>query len=160
MLRSLIETMKPVLGLSNQTTNGGQDSDYVCLKNVNKLFIVVALDQAAAHATAIAPYQATAVAGTGAKVLSSNCKIYANEDVAASDTLVEQTDAKNYTVTADVKEKLIVFEIDPSTLDVANNFDCVKVNIADSSEATNFATVLFLADMKYKEDNPPSLIVD
>ena len=159
-MKSLAENFKLVSGVNNQTTNGGVDSDYVCLKNVNKLFVVVLLDQAVGHATAIAPYQASDVAATGAKVLTNVTRILANEATTVTDTLVAQTAAKNYSVTADIAEKMIVFEIDPATLDTANNFDCVKINIADSSQATNFATVLFVADMKYKQATPPTIITD
>ena len=160
MIRSIAESLKVVSGLTPVTTNGGADSDYVSLKNVNKCFIVAKLTQAVGHATALAPYQATAVAGTNAKVLSANCKIYANEDRATSDTNEVQTDAKNYSVTADIKEKQVIFEIDPATLDVENGFDCIKLNISDSSQATNFANVTFLFDMKYQGDTPPSMIID
>lgn len=160
MIRSIAEDLKVVSGLTPVTTNGGADSDYVSLKNANKLFIVAKLTQAAAHATALAPYQATAVAGTSAKVLTNNCEILANEDVSSSDTNTRQTAAKNYSVTADIANKVVIFEIDPATLDTANDFDCVKLNVSDSSEATNFVDITYYLDMKYKEDVPPAVITD
>lgn len=160
MIRSIAEVLKVVNGTTPVTTNGGVDSDYVSLKNVNKLFIVAKLTQAVGHATTLAPYQATAVAGTSAKVLSNNCEILANEDVSASDTNTRQTAAKNYSVTNDIKNKIVIFEIDPATLDTANDFDCVKLNVSDSSQATNFVDITFYGDMKYKEDVPPAVITD
>ena len=160
MIRSLAENFKIVQGANPKTTNGGFTADYVSLKNVNKAFILVELTQAAAHATLLTPKQATAVAGTGVKVLTNNCEILANEDTASADTLTRQTAAKNYTVTADIKNKTVIFEIDPATLDTANDFDCITITAADSSEATNFASVTYLLDMKYKEDVPPAAITD
>jgi hypothetical protein len=41
-----------------------------------------------------------------------------------------------------VKEKLVVIEIDPATLDQANGFDCVKV-ATGASNAANITTVLY-----------------
>lgn len=157
---SLVEEMKVVNGLTPVTTNGGADSDYISMKYANKLFAVVKLTQAAAHATLLTPTQASAVAGTGAKALTNNIKVWANEDVAASDTMVEQTDAKNYTVTADVKNKIVVFEINANALDVNNGFDCIKIAVADSSEATNFVDVTFYADLKYKGATTNTMITD
>lgn len=160
MIRNLVENFKVVSGTTPVTTNGGVTGDYVSLKNCNKAYIVVKLTQAAAHATVLSPKQATAVAGTGVKVFANTLKINANEDVSASDTLAAQTAAVNYTVTADIANKVVVFEIDPSDLDTANDFDCITLVASDSSEATNFIDVTYYLDMKYKEDVPPAAITD
>ena len=157
---TLPENFKIVQGLSPVTSNGGADSDYVCLKNIKKAYILVEATQAVGHATVFAPYQATAVAGTSAKVLANAVKIWENEDTASSDTLVRQTDAINLTVTADVKNKTVLFEIDPATLDTANNFDCIKLNVSDSSQATNFVSVTFILETKYAQATPPAAITD
>jgi len=45
-------------------------------------------------------------------------------------------------------------------LDVANAFDCVGVNVADSSQATDFVSITAFLMMKYAEATPPSAIVD
>jgi hypothetical protein len=111
MIRNIAEYFKIVQIAQPQTTNGALASDYISAKNAtNVITIVVELTQAAAHATALSPYQATAVAGTAAKVLTNVCRIWANEDTATTDTLVRKTDAKNYSVTADIKNKQIIFE--------------------------------------------------
>jgi hypothetical protein len=153
---SLPETLKPVSGIACQTTNGGVVSDWVKMTDSNRIHAIVILDQAAANATAVSIQQATDADGTGAKVLTNECRIWANEDTATSDTLVRQTDAKNYTVTADIAEKMIVFAVEPTHLDVANDFDWIKVVIADSQEATNFAAVVFVMDKKTRAATPPT----
>lgn len=142
------------------TTNGGVTADYVTLKNALKAWIVVQLTQAVGHATLLSPRQATAVAGTAVKVLANAVRIWANEDTAASDTLVEQTAAVNYTVTNDVKKKLVIFEIDPDDLDVAGGFDCLNLLVGDSSQATNFISATFWIASRYKQANPPAAITD
>jgi hypothetical protein len=157
----LTEIIKTIQAINPKTTNGGITADYVSLKNAHKVRIIVELTQAVGHATLITPKQATAVDGTGVKALTNNCVILANEDTASTDTLARQTDAKNYTVTADVKNKQIVFEINPAdSFDTANDFDCLGLAIADSSQATNIASATYELYMKYKEDVPPAAITD
>ena len=160
MIRNLVENYKIIAGTTPVTTDGGVTADYVSLKNANKAWILVELTQAAAHATVLAPKQATAVAGTGVKAFANTLKINANEAVASSDTLAAQTAAVTYTVTADIANKMVVFEIDPADLDTANDFDCIGFTASDSSEATNFVSVTYILDMKYKEDVPPAAITD
>jgi len=152
--------MHPVVLSPPVTTNGGVASDIISLKNVLRCQVYVMLTQAVGHATAIALQQATDVAGTGAKVFAKNVQIWANENIATNDTMVAQTAAVNYTVTNDIANKIVVFDVDPALLDVANNFDCIKVTVSDSSEATNFVNILAICDMKYKAATPPSVIID
>ncbi|KKW45008.1 MAG: hypothetical protein UY96_C0034G0007 [Parcubacteria group bacterium GW2011_GWB1_56_8] len=155
------EGCKPVQLAHPQTSNGGFDSDWISLKNAIKAFIVVEMNQAVGHATKLTVNQATVVAGSDTKVLTNTTRIWANEDVAASDALVRKTAAKDYTVTNDIKKKQVVFEINPADcLDVANAFDCVGVNVADSSQATDFVSITAFLMMKYAEATPPSAIVD
>lgn len=142
------------------TTNSGKTSDCISLKTATRVTVVVELNQAVGHATQIVLRQSTDVAATGAKVLTNVVPIWANEDCAASDTLVRKTDAVNYTVTNDVKKKLIVFQVEPADLDVANGFDCLDLTISDSSQATNFANVLFIVESRYQQTTPPAVITD
>jgi len=160
MIESQVESMHPVVMSPPVTTNGGVASDWISLKNVERCQVYCVLTQAVAHATVLALYQGTAVDGTGSKVFANAVQIWADEDVATSDTLVAQTAAVNYTVTADIANKIVVFDIDPSLLDVANDFDCIKVTASDSSQATNFISIVGVCDMKYKRATPPSVIID
>lgn len=142
------------------TTNGGVTSDYVSLKNVHRAWIVVQLTQAVGHATSIAVRQATAVAGTGVKAITVAVPIWMNADTAASDTLVAQTAAVSQAVAADVKKKMVIFQVDPATLDLANSFDCLNFTVSDSSQATNFVCGVFVLYMRYKQATPPAAITD
>lgn len=141
------------------TTNGGVTGDYVTLKNAHKAYIVVQLTQAVGHATVLSPKQASAVAGTGVKAVSAG-RIWANEDTAASDTLVEQAAAATYTVTNDVKKKLVIFEIDPDDFDIANGFDVLGFAASDSSQATNFISATYWLANRYLQATPPAAISD
>ena len=142
------------------TTDGGVTSDYVSLKNALKAWVVVQFTQAVGHATSVAIRQASAVAGTSVKAITVAVPIWANEDTAASDTLEAQTAAVSYAVTNDVKKKMVIFEIDPATLDLANGFDCLNFTVSDSSQATNFVSGMFFLWERYQGTTPPAAITD
>jgi len=86
--------------------------------------------------------------------------IWANLDCAASDALVRQTDAVSYTTDAELKHKIVVFEIDPATLDLVNGFDCLVVITGASDVANITQAMYYLVDDRYKQATPPSAIVD
>ena len=139
------------------TTNGAITTDVVSLKNAIKATVIVDLTQAVGHASVITLKQATDVAaGTNADGPAS--RIWANEDVAASDTLVAQTAALSYTVTNNVKKKQVVFEVDPASL--TDGYDCIYFTIGDSSQATNFANITALIETNYQRATPPAAITD
>jgi len=159
-MKFIPEDLIPVVGAAPATTNGGITASYISLKNAQKAWIVVVLKQAVGHATAITPKQATAVAGTGAKNFEKDLEIWANEDVATSDALIQKAAAKSYTVANTAKNKLVVFAIDPAKLDTANGFDCIGVSIADSGQATNLASVLYLVESRYPGATAASFATD
>ena len=158
--RTLPECFKVVTGTTPVTTNGAVATDYVSCKDANMLYAVCHMTQAVGHATVLAPYQATDVSGTGAKVLGTAVPIWANEATGTNDTLVAQTAAVNYSVTADIANKMVIFQIDPASLDQANSFDCIKITASDSSQATNLISVVFYVDTAYKQATPPTAITD
>ncbi|QCG93956.1 hypothetical protein E6C67_08385 [Azospirillum sp. TSA2s] len=141
------------------TTNGGVTSDIISLKTAHKVTVIVDLKQAAGHATQVSLVQATSVAGSTNKAAPASF-VWANEDAVASDTLVAQTNASSYTVANSVKSKQIVFEVDPSALDIANGYDCLYVTVGDSSQATNFVNITALLHTRFKQATPPSAIID
>ena len=154
---SLPQSCKIVQLIQPKTTSGAITSDAVSLKNCVKAWLIFHLTQAAVHATLITPRQATDVAvGTNAVVPA--VPIWANEDVATSDALVAQTAAANYTVTADVKNKIVIFEIDPVLL--TDGYPVVYATVAASGEATNFVAAEAILWSTYQQATPPSAIVD
>lgn len=158
---SLVENLKIVDASAGPvTTNGGVTCDYVSLKNVHRAWIVASFTQAVGHATGIDPTQATAVAGTGVKATTALHRIWANEDTAASDTLVEQTAAITYNVTNNIKKKQVIIEIDPEDFDVNGGFDVLGCTVDDSSQATNFVSVLYILATRYPQATPPAAITD
>lgn len=154
MKLSIPEQNAAVTGLAPVTTNLALTADYISMKNVISATIILTFTNAAAFANVISLYQATAVAGTGKKAIAKACPVFYNEDVAASDTMTRGTSAVSYTLTADIKNKKVIFEVDAEKLDVDNDFDCLTVGIDASSEATNFVNVEYILRKRY-----PSLTV-
>ena len=66
----------------------------------------------------------------------------------------------NYTTDAGVKNKMVIFEIDPASLDLANNFDCVYLSTGASNAANITAAYAILTDLRFASATPPSAIVD
>lgn len=147
----------PIIG-ALATTNG--DCDYVSLKNFDRCTIVISVDNAATVTGGdITLKQATAVAGTGEKALAFGT-MYANLDCAAGDTLTATAVTGNTFTTnvTDNKNLMYVIEVNAEDLDIANGFDCIRV---DSLSMTNaVGNVLYI--MHGARTNPAavSAIVD
>lgn len=135
------------------TTNGGVTTDYISLKNVHKATIVATFTQAVGHATGIDPVQATAVDGTGAKAITNTVPIWANTDISSTSVLTRQTDAITYNLDAGATNQIVTMDIDPAGFDVANGFDVLGVTVDDSSQATNFVSIVALLTMRYSNQN-------
>jgi hypothetical protein len=136
--------------------------DYICLKNINMLFVVVTIYQDTTDTVAITIEQATDVSNSesDSKAITNVVPIWANQDCAASDALVRQTDAVNFTTSAaDNKIKKVIFQIDPALLDTDDDFDCITVKTG-ASNASNITEAHYLCDMKFKQETPPTVITD
>lgn len=153
------EKYKTVAALNPATDAAGRTGAYVSLKNVNLAFVVVHITQGNAATVALSINQATSVAGGSAKALANAVPIWANLDVSVNDTLVRRTDAVNYTTDAAVKNKMVVFQIDPALLDINNGFDCIAV-VTGASNVANITQAVYVLDNRFQQANPPSAVVD
>jgi len=157
---TLVEHFNVVEALHPAADAAGRTSRYVSLKNAHRAWIVVHLDQGNAATVALTPKQATAVAGTGSKVLTAAARIWANEDEAAADALARQADATSFTTSAALKHKRVVFEIEPAAmLDLAGGFDCIAITTG-ASHAANITEASFYLESRYPAAALPSAIVD
>lgn len=159
-MMNFAENMKAVEAASPATDLAGRTGDYVSLKNCHKLYVVFHVTQGNAATIALSLSQATAVAPTGAKAVTNNFRIWANEDCATNDTLVRQADAAGFTTSAALAHKVVIFEVDPAILDLANGFDCVALVIGGSDAANLTEAMYYLADHRYQQATPPSGIID
>jgi len=149
----LVEVLAPAADAAGRTGTA------FTLKGAHKAFLVVHITQGNAATVLLTPQQCTAVAGTGAKAISAT-PIWANLDTAASDTLVRATDAVNYTTDAGVKNKYVIFEIDPAALDVAGGFDCIRCNTGASNAANITEITAYLFPLRSDEATPASARID
>lgn len=157
---SLPQQLKIVMGAAPAADAAGRTASYVSLKNFHKAFILVNLGQGNAATVALTPFQARNVAALGEKVLTNNVAIYANLDTAAGDVLVRQADGVNYTTDAGVKNKYVVFEIDPASLDVNNGFDCITIKTGASNAANITGVTYLLGPARYPGAAMPSATID
>lgn len=130
----------------------GRTGDWVSLKNAIRAEIVVTITQGNAATILLTPLQASAVAGTGSKVLTVAVPIKVTLDCAATSVPAEQTKAVNYTTTADVAEKIVRFFVDPATLDIANGFDCITLSTG-ASNAANITQAMIIIEPRYVDSS-------
>ncbi len=146
--------------LTPATDAAGRTSGYFSLKDAHKAWIVVSIAQGNAATIALTPLQASAVAGTGSKALTAVVPIVSNLDTAAADALVERTAAANYTTDAGVKNKVVIFEIDPAAcMDINNGFDCIGMSTGASNVA-NITSAMLIMESRFQQSTPPSATVD
>lgn len=143
---TLPEDAKITQILKPATDAAGRTGRWVKVTGAHKIYLVFMVDQGNAATILLTPKQASDSSGTGAKAIAG-ARIWACLDVAASDALARQTDAANYTTDAGVKEKVVIFEIDPAYLDVVNGFVWVTLvtgasNAGNLTQAGAYATPL------------------
>jgi hypothetical protein len=127
----LDEQVLPVLaalGLALTSTLG--DCVYASFKNFRRCQVIIGIaDGTTVTGATITLKQATAVAGTGEKALAFT-RMLANTDHGAARTMVETAVSSNTftTQTTNSKDSLYVIDIAAEDLDVANGFDCFRVD--------------------------------
>lgn len=157
----LSENCKIVVGaVPIDTTGAAVTGDYVSMKGYSHLTVVIMQGAWAGGTPAVTLKQATAVAGTGEKALSFT-KYWSGVALTA-DTLTAATvtsDTFNLTATANT---FTVIEVDASSLDADNSFDCVRVGIASPGANADLVAVLYiLSGSRYPQaTSPPSAIID
>lgn len=128
------------------TTTVG-DTKYVSLKNYRKAQIIIDIaNGTAVTGSTITLKQAQAVAGTGEKALAFT-RMLANIDYAASTTMVETAVAANTftTDTTNSKNLRYVLDVDADSLDVANGFDCIRLDgTGHAATASRGVTVTYI----------------
>jgi hypothetical protein len=154
---SLPTYLKKVQAFAPKTTNAALTSQVITLKGAVRAWLTLHFTQAAGFASVPTIKQATTIAA-GTNAAGPVCRIWANEDTAATDTLVAQTAGASYTVAADVKNKIVVFEIDPALL--TDGYACVYCTIATSSQATNFVAGEWEILHNFHQATIPTAILD
>jgi hypothetical protein len=139
-------------------TSTAGDTKYVSLKNFRRATIVIDVaNGTATTGSTVTLKQATAVAGTGEKALAFT-RMLSNIDLAASQTLAETAVSSNTftTDTTSSKNLRYVIEVDAEQLDVANGFDCFRVDGTGYASTTprGFSVSYILWGARYSGANP------
>src|SRR5882757_5457839 len=124
------------------TTTVG-DCVYESLKNYRKICIIVdILNATTVTGTTITLKQASAIAGTGEKALAFTRMLSSIDvpTVALAETAV--TSNTFTTDTTNSKRLRYVLDVDSSTLDVANSFDCFRVDCTGMAAALGTVTYI------------------
>jgi hypothetical protein len=133
------------------------DTAYVSLKNYRKLTILVSIaDGTTVTGSTITLKQATAVAGTNEKALGFT-RMLASVDyptVALAETAVTSNTFTTQTVNS--KDSMYIIEVDSDSLDVANGFDCVRLDgTGHAATASRGVVVMYaLSGARYSGASP------
>lgn len=156
---SFVAQFPPIELLAPAADAAGRTSSYRSLRNALKAYIEVHMTQGNAATVLLSPLQASAVAGTGSKAIAA-VPIWSNLDTSVNDTLTVRTAAATYTTDAGVKNKIVVFEIQPEVaLDVANGFDCIGISTG-ASNAANITSARLHILGAIQSASPPNSYVD
>ncbi len=151
-----VYTVVAAAGLLLTSTLG--DTTYVSMKGYQRCQIIISIaDGTTVTGSTITLKQATAVAGTSEKALAFT-RMLANTDYAASKTMTETAVTSNTftTQTTNSKDSLYIIDVDASDLDVANGFDCLRVDgTGHAATASRGVVVLYnLYGARYSGASP------
>lgn len=119
--------------------------NYISLKNILKVLVVVQVAQATSDTVAITIEQSTAVAGDSHTPITEVVPIWSNLDTGTSDVLVKRTRAVNYTTDGGTTNKIIIFEINSDILDAG--YDVLNV-VMGASNASNIYSANYICELR------------
>lgn len=153
---SLPYQIPPVSLLPPAADAAGRTSSYRSLKNALKAYVVAEVNQGNAATVLLTLLQAKDVSGTSSKALTGVVPIWLENDTSTSDALVAQAAAANFTTDASLKNKIVVFEIEPEQcMDVANGFRSIAISTG-ASNAANITRAELLVLGSYQGVSQPS----
>lgn len=123
-------------------TSTAGDGVYVSMKNYARCSIILDVTNATTvTGGTITLKQATAVAGTGEKALAFT-RMLSNIDYAAATTMAETAVSSNTftTDTTNSKRLRYVMDVKAEDLDLANGFDCVRLDSTGMANAVGSVT--------------------
>lgn len=136
-------------------TSTAGDASYVSMKGYARCMITIdVLNATTVTGGAVTLKQATAVAGTGEKALAFT-RMLSNTDVGAGQALTETSVSSNTFTTDATNSKRLRYVIDvkASDLDAANNFDCLRVDVASMANAIGLVSYI-LYGARYSGASP------
>jgi len=144
--------------------SGNNAGDYVCMKDYSRLTIVFYSNDGSATTddVTLTVQQAQDASGTGVKSLNfTRIDHKQGTDLEAVEqfTTVTQTAAATYTNTdSGENEQIMVIDIQDTDLDINNDFDWVRLYIAQTGAAKIGCALYILSEPKYGVDPAVSVI--
>lgn len=158
MIHTLAQHCNVVSLLAPAADAAGRTGAYASMKNVHRAHVIAFIKQGNAATVTVSLLQASAVAGTGSKA-GPAVPIWSNQDAAADAFTRVAADAASFETSAALKDKIVIFDVDPAKLDINNGFDCIGVSTG-ASNAANITSVLLIAVNAYGQASPPSVLAD
>lgn len=154
---TLPEAFKIIQAHEPVAANALGTCDYVSCKNMKKLWVLLHHYSGGGDDDLVVTInEATSVAAGSATAITEVCPIWYNVDTASADALTRATDAITFTVdTTAGLDQLWVLEWDPAKFSAG--FDCFAV-VTTGGNASNIVSVLYIAEMRYQSDVPPTII--
>jgi|2_EtaG_2_1085320.scaffolds.fasta_scaffold00208_26 hypothetical protein len=138
MSKQLIDITKIVTAFGPVDVDSVPTEDWVSLKNADRITIVLMAGVLAGGAgSAVTLLQATTVAGGSSKALAFDT-VYQKEGTLTTSSTLAKTDVTSDTFTMGTSASIYVIEINASQLDIANGFDCIRVDVAASAGSNAF----------------------
>lgn len=144
----IIPGQAPVVGAAAAIT-----SIPISLKNVQKLWAVVYVNTiGTSAAVACVPQTDALVAFGSAAALVQAVPIWSNQTAATNDLWTRETDAVNFSTTANALHKMVVFEIDPSnfrtTATASSDDDCFRISLT-AVAAGDYVAIFYIVLPRY-----------
>jgi hypothetical protein len=155
---SMVAQFPAVALLPAAADAAGRTSAWRSLRNAEKAWLVVEVNQGNAATVTLTPLQSRDIAGTGSKAIAI-APIFLNNDTSVSDAYVSLAAAALYVTDATLKDKYVIFEIMPeSVLDVNNGFNHIALQTG-ASNAANITSAKLIIWGKYQQATPPTSYV-
>lgn len=160
----LDEQITPVVaaaGLLLTSTLG--DTKYFSMKGHRRCMIVISIaDGTTVTGSTITLKQATAVAGTGEKALAFTRMLSSVDYPTAAMAETAVTSNTFTTQTTNSKDSVYVIDVGSEDLDVANGFDCFRVDgTGHAATASRGAVVLYIGyGKRYSGTTPAEAVLD
>ena len=139
--------------------NGGVTFDSISLKYAHKVWIVLQSQQAVGHASVVNPMVGLTVAAANVAITFA-ARWWLNVNIAATDTLVEQTAATTMAFDVAATDQMMVIEIDPEdVLAQLGTYDCLGGTVTATGQ-DNYVSAMYVAAVRYEQATPPSMIVN
>lgn len=148
-LGALLDIRQAIAPLDLQTA---RDGDWISLKDAQGVLVVVHKGIGTDGDDPVISFQqASAVAGTGAKDLSTIATIFSMEHATTLESVTAWT-KETQTAGASFSpgdpsaqsQALYVFQIEADELDADNGFDCVRVRVADTGTNAQLGSALYI----------------